>query len=67
MKPNKKIDKKFQMLFSEEELRTLKDEAAKRNISASEFIRMCIKNDLTEKTSYSRILALNTLASLNEK
>ena len=55
------------MLFSEEELRTLKDEAAKRNISASEFIRMCIKNDLTEKTSYSRILALNTLASLNKK
>lgn len=67
MKAHKKIDKKFQMLFSEDELRTLKEEAAKRSISASEFIRICIKNDLTEKTSYSRILALITLASLNEK
>ncbi len=64
---HKKIDKKFQMLFTEEELRILKAEAAKRNISASEFIRICIKNDLTEKTAYSRIMALNTLANLTEK
>ncbi|MBK8394110.1 MAG: CopG family transcriptional regulator [Leptospiraceae bacterium] len=60
----KKIDKKFQMLFSEEELNTLKIEAAKRNISASEFIRICIKNELTEKSSYSKILALRNLTNL---
>jgi hypothetical protein len=64
---HKKIVKKFQMLFTEEELRNLKREAEKRNLSASEFIRMCIKNDLTEKTSYSRIMALRTLSNLNEK
>lgn len=64
---NKKIDKKFQMLFSEDELLNLKREAEKRKISAAEFIRLCIKNDLTEKTSYSKIMALRTLTNLNEK
>ena len=51
----KKIDKKFQMLFSEEELVNLKLEAAKRNVSASEFIRICIKNELTEKSLHFEI------------
>ncbi|MBP7284328.1 MAG: CopG family transcriptional regulator [Leptospiraceae bacterium] len=61
----KKIDKKFQMLFSEEELVNLKLEAAKRNVSASEFIRICIKNELTEKSSYSKIVALRNLTNLD--
>lgn len=61
----KKNDKKFQMLFSKEELANLKLEAAKRNISASEFIRVCIKNELTEKSSYSKIVALRNLANLD--
>ena len=47
----KKIDKKFQMLFSEDELKVLKEEANKRQISASEFIRICIKHELSEKST----------------
>ena len=43
----KKIDKKFQMLFSEDELKVLKEEANKRQISASEFIRICLKSPPT--------------------
>lgn len=63
----KKIDKKFQILFSEDELSVIKLEATKRKISTSEFIRLCIKNELSEKTSYSRILALRNLAHLEKK
>jgi hypothetical protein len=63
----KKNDKKFQMLFNDDELITLKAEAAKRQISTSAFIRMCIKNELSEKSSYSRILALRNLANLEEQ
>ncbi|HMV42682.1 MAG TPA: CopG family transcriptional regulator [Leptospiraceae bacterium] len=61
----KKADKKFQMLFTEDELSNLKEEAAKRKLTMSEYIRMCIKNDLTKKTSYSKIMALHTLKNLN--
>ncbi len=60
----KKIDKKFQMLFSEDELKVLKEEANKRQISASEFIRICIKHELSEKSTYSRIIALRNLTTI---
>jgi len=53
------------MLFTEDELSNLKEEAAKRKLTMSEYIRMCIKNDLTKKTSYSKIMALHTLKNLN--
>lgn len=61
----KKTDKKFQMLFQEEELHIIKQEAAKRKLTTSEYIRFCIKNDLTKKTPYSKIMALNLLKNLN--
>ncbi len=59
-----KIDKRFQILFPEEELLSLKAEADKRGISQAELIRLALQKEITKKSDYSRLQALRNLAKL---
>ena len=56
-------NKRFHILFSEEEFLLVKKEAEKHNLSIGEFIRMSVHNEITSKTSYDKILAVKELAS----
>ncbi|PJZ45062.1 CopG family transcriptional regulator [Leptospira brenneri] len=59
-----KIDKRFQILLSEEEQVLLKNEASRRGISAAELIRMALKNEIIQKSELVRRKALLTLTEL---
>ncbi|MCC6274850.1 MAG: CopG family transcriptional regulator [Leptospiraceae bacterium] len=59
-----RIDKRFHLLLTDEELALLKAESEKRNISAGEMIRISLKNEITQKSSYMRMSALHTLVNL---
>lgn len=61
-----KIEKRFHLLLSNEEYLQLKNESEKRNISAGELIRLSLQNEITQKTSYTRMNALHTLVELVE-
>lgn len=56
-------EKRFQLLLKEEELIRLKKEAEKRGISAGELLRLSLKNELSGKSSYEKVLALHRLAN----
>ncbi|MCB1190775.1 MAG: CopG family transcriptional regulator [Leptospiraceae bacterium] len=56
-------EKRFQLLLKEEELVLLKKEAEKRGVSASELLRLSLKNELSGKSSYSKVKALHKLAN----
>ncbi|MBM9591463.1 CopG family transcriptional regulator [Leptospira sp. 201903075] len=58
-----KIDKRFQILLSEEEQILLKNEASRRGISGGELIRMALKNEIIQK---SELLRRQALVSLTE-
>ncbi|MBE7412273.1 MAG: CopG family transcriptional regulator [Leptospiraceae bacterium] len=59
-----KINKRFHLLLTDEELLLLKNESEKRNISAGELIRISLKNEIIQKSSYMRISALQTILGL---
>ncbi|BDA79505.1 hypothetical protein LPTSP3_g24350 [Leptospira kobayashii] len=59
-----KIDKRFQILFSEEEILLLKNEADKRGISQGELLRLALRNEITQKSDFTRIKALRTITEL---
>lgn len=64
MSKTKKIDHRFQLLLTEEEMNLLKEESAKRKISASELIRKGIHSELSKKTSLDRIQAIRNFIKI---
>ncbi|MBM9500819.1 CopG family transcriptional regulator [Leptospira sp. 201903071] len=62
-----RVDKRFQLLMTEEELDLLKNEADKRNLSAGEMLRLSLRNEVYRSDSYERLEALNILASIKEE
>lgn len=61
-----KIDKRFQILFPEEELLSLKIEAERRGVSQAELVRLALQKEITKKSDYTRITAIRNLAQLLE-
>ncbi|RHX92401.1 CopG family transcriptional regulator [Leptospira stimsonii] len=61
-----RVDKRFQLLMTEEELELLKNEADKRNLSAGEMLRLSLRNEVYRSDSYERLEALKILASMEE-
>ncbi|MCW7482455.1 CopG family transcriptional regulator [Leptospira kanakyensis] len=59
-----KIDKRFQILLSEEEQILLKNEASRRGVSGGELIRMALKNEIIQKSELVRRNALVSLAEI---
>ncbi|TGK87824.1 CopG family transcriptional regulator [Leptospira noumeaensis] len=59
-----KIDKRFQILLSEEEQILLKNEASRRGVSGGELIRMALKNEIIQKSELVRRKALITLTEI---
>ncbi|TGL40911.1 CopG family transcriptional regulator [Leptospira perdikensis] len=59
-----KIDKRFQILLSEEEQILLKNEASRRGISGGELIRMALKNEIIQKSELLRRQAIVSLTEL---
>ncbi|WP_036096483.1 CopG family transcriptional regulator [Leptospira weilii] len=62
-----RVDKRFQLLMTEEELELLKNEAEKRNLSAGEMLRLSFRNEVYRSDSYERLEALRILANLKEE
>ncbi|XDD50031.1 CopG family transcriptional regulator [Leptospira sp. WS92.C1] len=62
-----KVDKRFQLLMTEEELELLKNEAEKRNLSAGEMLRLSLRNEVYRSDSYERLEALRILSGLKEE
>ncbi|TGM61362.1 CopG family transcriptional regulator [Leptospira vanthielii] len=59
-----KIDKRFQILLSEEEQILLKNEASRRGVSQGELIRLALKNEIIQKSELLRRQALMALTEL---
>lgn len=59
-----KIDKRFTVLFSEEEVMLLKDQARTRGMSSGELVRVAVQNELTSKSSYDKITALRRIYNI---
>jgi hypothetical protein len=53
-----KIEKRFQLLLTEQELNDLKNESEKRGIPASEILRMGLRNEISKRTNLDRINAV---------
>ena len=64
MKKKTRIEKRFQLLLTEQELEDLKNESEVRGISASEILRIGLRNEISHKTSLERIRAFQELASI---
>jgi len=62
-----KIEKRFQLLLTLEELNELKSESLKRNITASELLRIGLRNEISKRTSLERLNALKELSNINLK
>ncbi|GBF49768.1 ribbon-helix-helix protein, CopG family [Leptospira ryugenii] len=59
-----KIDKRFQILFSEEEIQLLKKESDRRGISQAELLRLALRNEVTKKSDLTKWKALKALAEV---
>lgn len=59
-----KIDKRFQILLSEEEQILLKNEATRRAISQGELIRLALKNEIIQKSEILRRKAVQNLTEI---
>lgn len=59
-----KIDKRFTVLFSEEEILLLKEQASARGLSSGELVRIAVQNEITKKSSYDKINALRRIHNL---
>jgi len=62
-----KIDKRFQLLLTEDELEQVREEAIRRGISAGEFIRLSIRNELSQHTSQDRRGAIQSLSDWDKE
>lgn len=61
-----KINQRFQILFPEEEISLLKEEAKKRGVSQAELVRLALKNEIFQRSSLKRENAIRGLVSLFE-
>ena len=59
-----KIEKRFQLLLTEEELELLKKEAESRGVSAGELVRTSLKNEILRKNVYDKLNAVEILCNL---
>ncbi|MCT8334963.1 CopG family transcriptional regulator [Leptospira sp. 85282-16] len=59
-----KIDKRFQILLSEEEQILLKNEAKRRGVSQGELVRMALKNEIIQKSELLKRQAVVALVEL---
>ncbi|XDD45437.1 CopG family transcriptional regulator [Leptospira sp. WS39.C2] len=59
-----KIDKRFQILLSEEEQILLKNEATRRGISQGELIRLALNNEIIQKSELLRRKAIQNLTEI---
>ncbi len=59
-----KIDKRLQILLSEEEQILLKNEDARRGISQGELIRLALKNEIIQKSELLRRKAIQNLTEI---
>ncbi|MCG6150124.1 CopG family transcriptional regulator [Leptospira levettii] len=59
-----KIDKRFQILLSEEEQILLKNEATRRGISQGELIRLALQNEIIQKSELLRRKAVQNLTEI---
>jgi hypothetical protein len=66
MKKNNSINKRFHVLFTEEDLQLLKKESLKRKISSSELLRISLHNEIHKKSNYNRFIALKNIIQLKE-
>lgn len=64
MTKKQKIEKRFQLLLSDSEWDDLKSESEKRGITASEILRMGLRNEISKKSSLERLNALRELAKI---
>jgi hypothetical protein len=64
MSNSQKIDKRFQLLLTQEEWDLLKRESEKRGISASELIRKGLQSEISKHTSIERIQAIRNLIKI---
>ncbi|WP_167882062.1 CopG family transcriptional regulator [Leptospira semungkisensis] len=59
-----RVERRFQMLLTEEEFELLRTEAEKRELSASELLRTCFRNEIFRSDSYQRLEALRELTKI---
>ncbi|WP_165778757.1 CopG family transcriptional regulator [Leptospira perolatii] len=59
-----RIERRFQMLLTEEEFELLRQEAEKRDLSASELLRTCFRNEIFKSDTYKRLDALKELTQM---
>ncbi|MEI1277663.1 CopG family transcriptional regulator [Leptospira venezuelensis] len=59
-----RVERRFQMLLTEEEFELLRTEAEKRDLSASELLRSCFRNEIFKSDSYQRLEALRELSKI---
>ncbi len=61
LKMKEKIEKRFQLLLTEQEMNDLKRESEKREIPASEILRMGLRNEISKRTNLDRINAVHKI------
>lgn len=59
-----KIDKRFTILFSDEELMLLKHNANLRGMSVGELVRVSVQNEITHKSIADKLRALQKIYEL---
>jgi len=61
-----RIDRRFTVLFSEEEILLLKKQAKIRGISSGELIRIAVQNEIYGKSFSDKLTALRKLYNLGK-
>ncbi|TGK20934.1 CopG family transcriptional regulator [Leptospira fluminis] len=59
-----RVERRFQMLLTEEEFELLRKEAGEREMSASELLRTCFRNEIFRSDTYRRLEALKELTQI---
>jgi hypothetical protein len=62
-----RIDKRFTVLFTEEELQLLKLQASRRGLSSGELVRIAVQNEITQKSNWDKIQALRRIYKLGKE
>lgn len=62
-----KVDKRFTILFSDEELMLLKANANLRGMSVGELVRVSVQNEITQKSVADKLRALQKIYNLGKQ
>ncbi|MCG9876700.1 MAG: CopG family transcriptional regulator [Leptospiraceae bacterium] len=62
-----KVDKRFTILFSDEELMLLKANANLRGMSVGELVRVSVQNEITQKSVADKLRALHKIYNLGKQ